>query len=44
MIQIGYEAFRAYYSEGREIERQKCEKRKQQRSNTCPDNTDKQYK
>ena len=33
-IQIVYEAFRTYYSVGKEIERQKCEKEKQQRSKT----------
>ena len=34
IIHIGHEAFRTYYSVGREIERQKCVKEKQQRSKT----------
>jgi len=32
--QIVYEAFRTYYSVGKEIERQKCDKEKQQISKT----------
>jgi len=33
-IQIVYEVFRTYYSVGKGIERQKCEKEKQHRSKT----------